>query len=397
MADKMLCRQTHSLRSCEKTCHSGPDPTRVTSTPMSFPVALSHRPPSIQWEPLPIVRLPGLILWAWYRPTAIPSGIMVAIPPDLVSVYPAGFPMTLADILNAAGVPPHQFQAVSLFGGIWQPASNFAAYINHPLPPVPAGGRAEVLISVFEQAMMPSMPMAAMPQTGIAMYGAQGAPQMENSVVDQNDDSSELAHGSWSDELADDSDFEDNGEPLTDDMMFIRIEAAWKSATQMERQMQGLRQKLSSIQTALGKMDRELTPDERLASDREDRDEWNDARRWLRDLQSKCHKEVKAFDIGMTSGAGGRHHLDEVFTTVIEPRVANSKLAQYRNEFEKYRKDMVSLQRAMVTALAAASQNGTQRAQRVLGKIAGKIREMRVRNREPIGGTNMDRSVRRKR
>ena len=66
-----------------------------------------------------------------------------------------------------------------------------------------------------------------------------------------------------------------------------------------------------------------------------------------------------------------------------------------RMEFEAYRKEMMNLQRAMNAALSGASQNGTQRANRILTVLARKIRERRARMREPIGATNMDRSVRR--
>ena len=365
---------------------------------MPIPCDISQRQPSSQWEPLAIDRLPGLVLWAWFRPAALPSGIMISIPPELIQNSPTGFPISLADILSAAGVYPQQFQAVALFGGIWQPAAVVAAFVNHPLPPVPPGGRAEILISFFEPVLMP-MPMAIMPmpQEYNRIASEPGSLQATASAEDDLDECLNSASVDWNEELAEDLEFEDAGELLTDDTMFNRIEALWKSATQLERQMTGLRQKLSAMQTALGKMDRELAPDERLASDREDRDEWNDTRRWIRDLQSKCHREVKAFDIGMTSSAGGRHYLENIFTTIIEPRIKSSKLAQYRTEFEKHRKDMVSLQRGMVAALTTSAQNGTQRAQRVLGKIARKIRELRARNREAIGGTNMDRSVRRKR
>lgn len=364
---------------------------------MTFPADISQRRPSSQWEPLTINWLPGIVLWAWFRPAAIPSGVMISLPQELVLSSQAGLSISLADILSAAGIFPQQFQAVALYGGIWQPAAIVAAFVNHPLPPVPPGGRAEILISFFEPVLMP-VPISIIPVSQEYLGTASEPSTIQDPAIEDDlDECLNSASVDWSNELTEDLEFEDAGELLTDDTMFNRIEALWKSATQLERQMTGLRQKLSAMQTALGKMDRELAPDERLASDREDRDEWNDTRRWLRDLQSKCHREVKAFDIGMTSSAGGRHYLEKIFTTIIEPRLKSSKLAQYRTEFEKHRKDMVSLQRGMVAALTTSAQNGTQRAQRVLGKIARKIREMRARNREAIGGTNMDRSVRRKR
>ena len=364
---------------------------------MLFPVMFFQRPPSVQWEPLPLPRIPGLVLWALFRPAYLPSGVIVSIPPDVLNAFASGFPMTLGDVLTALGILPQNFQAVSMYGSEWQAAAVFSPFVNHPLPPVLMGGRAEIAITVIEQpVMMPMQPVAFVPGVASAMPGAEASAMMMHTDMEQSDhfnSASSDTDGSFED----DSEFEDDGAPLSDDMMFIRIESAWKFSVQIERQMTGLRQRLSSIQSALGKLDRDLSPDERLASDREDRDEWTDTRHWVRELQSKCHREIKAFDIGMTSGAGNRRHLEETYLTIIEPRVPSANLESYRAEFEKYRKDMVSLQRAMLAALQAASQNGTQRAQRCLGKIAGKIREMRAKNREPLGATNMDRSVRRKR
>ena len=164
----------------------------------------------------------------------------------------------------------------------------------------------------------------------------------------------------------------------------------------MERQMSGLRQKLSGLLSSLNKLDRELTPEERLASSREDRDAWDDARRWVRDLAGKCHREIKQFDIGLTSAAGHRNHIEEVYKTIIEPRQPNPSLESYRREFETYRRDMMHLQRSMTSAIQAGSTNGTQRAQRVQAMLAKKIRERRQQMRAPIGGTNMDKNARRK-
>lgn len=360
---------------------------------MLFPVLFSQRPPSCQWEPLPMARLPGIVLWAWYRPAHLPTGVVVSIPAELLAAFPAGFPFTLGDVLAAASVPPQQFQAVSLFGYEWQPAMAVTLIVHHPIPAIPEGCRPEIAITVDEQQIilpvMPMMPVAALHHSGLNMHAAMNAVAGYGYLPSTpTEDDGQF--------VEDDTEFADSTTPLTEDMMYARIEAAWKSARQIERQMTGLRQKLASIEAALGKLDRELAPEERLASDREDRDEWSDVRRWLRELQTRCHREIKAFDIGMTSGAGGRRRLEEVFQTLIEPRMAAGQLDTYRSEFDQFRKDMVSLQRAMGAALQAASQNGTQRAQRTLGKIAAKIREMRVRNREPLGATNIDRTVRKK-
>lgn len=292
-------------------------------------------------------------------------------PPELQAAYPSGFPFTLLDLVQSAGIAMEQFQSVSLFGSEWQPAAAAAGWLGHTVPPVPSGGRPEIMIAVLEVAvatpgMVPIAPTLS--PMGMSMYST-------GDMDDQDD---------WSD---------DGSEVGT---MYDRIESAWRTAIQMERQMAGLRQKLSSMVGTLGKLDRDLTPEERNAADREDRDAWHDSRRWVRDLAAKCHREVKAFDIGMTSAAGKRNWMEQQYNTVVKPRAGTADLETVRREFETYRKDMVNLQKAMNSALQAANQNGTSRANRVLAVLRKKIQQRRISMRQPLGGTNMDRSCRRK-
>jgi len=309
-----------------------------------------------------IPRIPGLTLWAWYRPQQLPSGVTIGIPPELCQSYPAGLPFTMADLLLSVGIAMPQFQAVSLFGGAWQPAAAFAPYLNQAVPVPAANGRSEIGLLAVESA---------------PVVGGFVPPAMTGFESGDFGESTEAASA-------------------TGGQMYERIETAWKSAIQMERQLAGVRQKLSGMLNSLNKLDRELTPEERLSADREDKDNWEEARRWARDLAAKCHREIKQFDIGLTSAAGRKNSMQAFYEQVIEPRQPCSELETYRREFETYRKDMVNLQRAMTSAVQAASQNGTQRAQRVLSSIGKKIRERRRRMREPVGGTNMDRSCRRK-
>ncbi len=318
-------------------------------------------------------QVPQIPLWIWFRPAALPSGLHVTLPPPLVAAFPMFMPFSLAELLAHVQLTPPVAQAVSIYGSPWHPLGIHDPGLFSALASPAPGFRPDLFVLVAESAVVSA------PSPQLPFFGSPGVEALE--FVDEND------------VLFD----ENSPDDLSDGLMVQRIEAAWKSAIQIERQLTGLRQKLSSIQASLGKMDRDLSSDERTASDREDRDEWNDVRRWLRDLQGKCHREIKAFDIGMTSGAGIRNSLEQRFSEAMDGQVAQSDLPVLRREFEKYRKDMVTLQRAMTATLQSASQNGTQRAQRVLGKIAGKIREMRAKNREPIGGANMDKTCRRKR
>lgn len=349
------------------------------------------RHPSKAWETLAIARCPGLAVWAWFRPAAMPSSITVTVPVEVSNAYPGGLPFSLSDLLIAAGIAPSQFLAVSLYGAPWQQAQAYFPYLNQAVPSPVQGASSEIMLSVFETAypgftvaqppMVAQLPMGHVAGGPVVGWAGQG-------------DSALTASGAMGTEsnAADDFDKKHAGKSLYD-----RIEASWKSAVQMERQMTGLRQKLSALANTLGKMDRDLSPEERLASDREDKDAWEDARRWVRDLAGKCHREVKAFDIGMTSSAGKRNWMEQTYQTVIEPRAQSTELETYRREFETYRKDIMNLQRAMSSAIQAGTQNGTSRAQRITGSIQKKIQERRRRMREPMGGTNMDGSCRRRR
>lgn len=322
-------------------------------------------------------RVPGLMLWAWFRPQHLPNGLQVRIPPELQLAWPAGFPFTLADVLTSAGIDLPSVQAVSMLGAPWQSAADAGAWMHVAVPPVVPGAVPEIAVQVVAPVAMST---AVPPVVSAPAADAEASQGVANADSESDPQTAGAAGGRGG----------------AQQLMYDRIETAWRSSLQMERQMAGLRQKLASILNTLGKLDRDLHPDERLAADREDRDAWHDTRRWLRDLGAKCHREIKSFDVGMTSAAGRRNAIEEVYRQIIEPRAPSNDLAAISREFESYRKDMVNLQRTMQTALQAASQNGTQRASRVLGVIGRKIRERRARMREPLGGTNLDKSVRRK-
>ena len=322
--------------------------------------AFSQTRPSVHWEPFAVPQLSGMVLWAWHRPEGLSNGLIVSVPAEVAAAYPAGLPFTLADILAAAAISSAQFQAVSMFGREWQPASVFAPYLKSAVPLPTLDGCREISIQLAD-----GVPAA---DHRDAVDAVMLAPAQDATLT-----------------------------APAPDRMFDRIESAWRASIQIERQLAGVRQKLAAMLASLGKLDRDLGPDERVAAEREDRDAWQDARRWMRDLASKCHRELKAYDIGTTSAAGHRNWMEQVFQQVIEPRVPNNEMEQYHREFESYRRDMVNLQKSMSAALQAAQQNGTQRAQRILATIGAKIRQRRARNREPLGGMNIDSSCRRKR
>ncbi|MCA9049972.1 MAG: hypothetical protein KDA89_14650, partial [Planctomycetaceae bacterium] len=203
---------------------------------MTTQVLFLHRPPSAQWEPLVPDQRSGMQLWVWFRPAHLPTGLVVSVPDQVVNACPDGLPFTLADILNAAGVPFQLLGGVSIFGAEWQPPAALLPLLNHALPSTSRNGRFEICV----QTMVPGMYPSPMPEAYPAGLDA----------------------AAWADAVGEDgiTDFPEDdiasGQPLTEGMMFERIESAWKVCLQVERQLQGVRQKLSAMIAALGKLDR---------------------------------------------------------------------------------------------------------------------------------------------
>jgi len=162
---------------------------------------------------------------------------------------------------------------------------------------------------------------------------------------------------------------------------FGRLEADWKACLGIERQLTGMRKQLSGVLGRLNSLDRDPRPDESLGADRESKDQWQDARRWVRESASKVSRCIKAHDIGATSGAGRRNMILAIYEQAAEQGDAAGDLGQSRHEIEVYRRELMNLFNNMTSALQGANTNGVQRAQRVLSKIAAQNRQKRSRDR----------------
>lgn len=156
-----------------------------------------------------------------------------------------------------------------------------------------------------------------------------------------------------------------------------RIDAEWQSSVTLERQLAGVRKKVGGILAKLNSLDKDLTPEERLHADNADVKDWQEARRWLRDVGNRAQRYVKEHDIGITSMAGRRRGFEETYATVIEPRRPVEGLEMILREFDSYRKSLQTLLNNMNNAYTTASQEGERRAQRVLSRIRAKARSGR--------------------
>jgi len=162
---------------------------------------------------------------------------------------------------------------------------------------------------------------------------------------------------------------------------FHRLETDWRACQGMERQLAGLRQQLSGVLGRLGALDRDLRPAERMAADRQEKDDWQDTRRLVRDAASKVQRCLKAHDIGVTSAAGRRNLIQERYEQSSSNVDALADLTSCLHEVESYRKELANLFNNMGSALQGANTNGIQRAQRVLSKISAQASKKRAKDR----------------
>jgi hypothetical protein len=156
--------------------------------------------------------------------------------------------------------------------------------------------------------------------------------------------------------------------------MFSAIEADWNAIRILEAQLSGLRKQLNSQLTKLTSLNRDLSPDERLAADNADTRDWQDARRWLRDGAAVLSRVLKAHDIGVTSAAGNRNQFEDLIDRVVTPRRPIDGLATIQQQFESHRKTVQSLQTEMQSALNGPGRDGEMKANTVLSKIRSKMR-----------------------
>ncbi len=155
--------------------------------------------------------------------------------------------------------------------------------------------------------------------------------------------------------------------------IFDSMERDWKGSLQAERQLQSLQKQLLDLQVRLGTMNRDLGTDERLYSDRSDQDDWQEARRSLRDASTRLARYIKEMDAGETTYAGKKRWFVDIRKTYVVTRTTFDGMESARQEFEVYRSTMQNLVSRMQSAYHQARQEGEVRANQVLSRIASKV------------------------
>lgn len=155
------------------------------------------------------------------------------------------------------------------------------------------------------------------------------------------------------------------------------IESCWNGILQLETRVSSIRKELSSSLARLNSLNRDLSSDERRTCDSKDIQDWNDARRWLRDSISVLSRSVKEIDVGTTSGAGKRNRFEEIYHKQVVPRIPFPGLVQAVNEFESYRKIVQTVLASAQASISKAGRDAEQRANSVLNRVGTKMRASR--------------------
>ena len=306
--------------------------------------AFLARPPSQAWEPLPWSAEPQQFAWVWFKPPTVPQGLAVRIPEETWQTSSHLQQLTLRRLLHAAGVDPVCVAMWHYFGMAYPGMNGANPLLDQPIPAPGPGVVAEFIVVINMPVLMPPPmnylpPMNPMPMAAAPMHAA---------TVKFN--------GSQAD-------------------LFERLDAEWTAVLDIERDLDRLRKMLVDVSARLKMLNRDLNPDERLYSSREDKQDWQDARRFLRDGEVKLRACVKELDIGDPSSAGYRRGLEQTYQQFVLPRIPYNGLETALGQFEAHRKMVTTLHGKMNSTYLAAVSNGERRAQQVLNRIAGKVRE----------------------
>lgn len=323
------------------------NPSSATSAASA---GFAYRPPSQAWEQIRFADSPQGFLWVWFKPAAVPQGLIVRIPDEASQSQS----FTLRMVLHWTGVDPAWLAMWQVYGVAYPGMNGTNPLLDQPIPAAAAAADSNLVIVV------------AAPQLSYlpAMMSPAAVPVM--------------------------SPLSPSVTPLTGNAVEVleRLDTEWNAAMDIEKDLERLRKLLVDLTGRLKTMNRDLSPDERLYSSREDKQDWQDARRFLRDADNRLRACIKEFDIGDPSSAGHKRHFENIYAQFVMPRLAFDGMEQALNGFEFYRKLLSTLQGKMNSNYLSAQSNGERRAQMVLARIANKVRE--ASNKKTALGAFMD-------
>ena len=283
------------------------------------------------WETLAISDAPGCHVWIWFKPPQAPQGLSLRIPDELFRQHPHPQHVTLRYLLHTAGINAADVATWSLYGASYHGMQGMNPALDYAIPP-PVPGVDPTIAVVLNLSSIPPQPVAAAPASQPAESTDYG-----------------------------------------------RIESDWHSSLLLEKQLTAARKKLAAMLIRINSLNRDLSGDEWRNADNRERTEWQEARRWLRDVATRLSRYIKDYDIGITSAAGKRTSFEATYEQYIARRRPVDGIEQLQRDFESYRKTLQTLMNNMQSAQAAAERDGEQRAQRILGRITASVRSARTK------------------
>ncbi len=292
----------------------------------------AERPPSAAWEPVSFPDEPHTFFWAWYKPPAAPHGLVVRIPDETYRNPARRLPLTMRRVLAAAGVDPREVALWSLYGAGYDAQQGASPALDFAIPE--PGAVADPSIHIFLHALPVPVASPAAVLAGVTPGRIGGDP-------------------------------------------FLRMDEEWNLSLQLEQQLAGAAKQLNATLQRINSLNRDLSFEEARVADQVDRNDWQEARRWLRDVAARIGRFLKDHHIGLTSAAGKRGAFEAIYQQYVVPRRPFDGLAQAERDFEQYRKTMQTLLNNMNAAQSSATQDGERRAQVVLTRLAAKVRTLR--------------------
>lgn len=292
-----------------------------------------ERQPSATWEPLPLLGSPQHVVWAWFKPAGAPNGVCFQVPDETFRDPSRRVPLTVRALLQSAGLDPRMVAAWTNFG-VAHDGQNGANPALDAVIPDP-GQAIDRTIGVYL-----TVPPSYSPPTAAPTTAAPGGAPAE---------------------------------------IFSRMEVAWDASFQLELQLAGVAKQLSAMAARINSLNRDLSPEEFRYADQQDKREWQEARRWLRDIANRLGRSIKDHAIGLTSDAGRRTGYEAIYKQYVVPRRSFDGLQQAERDFESYRKSLQTLLNNMVAVHGTASQEGERRAQQILTRISARVRASRAK------------------
>jgi hypothetical protein len=363
-------------------------------------------PPSQAWEAVSAADRPPNTAWAWFKPPAVPHGLILRISPEAFQSAVPATQWTMRQLLLGADVDPACVVMWRVNGAAFPAAGGTNPLLDLPVPtpvpgadpniavivalpalhavfapsvPVPGmnpsapnGSNGNLAAPAFPGPFVPGYPMPGMPAALGVPVAVPGVPNGVPVAVPNVGGKHEPVIPAPAHLLE----------------AYEHVEQDWRACQESEKDLSRLRQQVLDMMGRLKALNRDLTGPERLHSNTQEKKDWTNARRMLRDCTNRLWKCVKAHDIGYTSSAGQRRWFEETYDKYIAPRRHFEGFQDADRAFGTYRKIVTNLHIEMTNSLSIAQLDGERRAQQILARIAEKIRE--AGNRKNFLGVMLD-------